>query len=232
MTFRLPPKTRPRWKAQYRVVPTKFPPIDLFERTDLTEREKRAVFYAQRRVNPRLRQAAGELQLVPAGDMVHGPNASIVMAPFTHVGFPTRFSDGNRGVYYAGRQLETAIRESVYHTEREAKMSRLAPQTFHCRAYVGQVARPFFDVRGKGYNHLHRPRDYTAPQGFADELRTADPNAWGIVYRSVRHPRGDCIAVLRPPAVTLPIQGPHLFYTWNAVKITHVFEQSEPLVTL
>ena len=164
--------------------------------------------------------------------MAHGPNASIVMAAFTYSGIPTRFSNGAYGVYYAGRVLETAIRETVYHTEREARMASLAPQVFHRRVFVGKVAKSFYDVRGKIYSDLHRPNDYSAPQAFAQRLLSEDPMAWGIVYRSVRHPGGDCIAALRPPAVTLPTQGPHLFYTWDGARITHVFEQSEPLLIL
>lgn len=231
MNTRLPPKKRLRWTTLYRIIPTRYPPLDLFERTDLTEREKRAVFYAQRRVNPRLRQAAGTLHLVRDGDMVHGPNASIVMAPFTHLGWPTRFSDGSYGAYYAAHRQETAIRETVYHTEREARMSRLAPQAFHRRVYVGRPAKQYYDLRG-GYSELHRPDTYAPSQAFASTLLAADPRAWGIVYDSVRHPGGECVAALRPPAVTLPVQGPHLFYTWDGTRVTHVFEQSEPLLTL
>lgn len=232
MSFDLPRKATLRWKAQYRVIPTQYPPIDLFERTDLTEREKRAVFYAQRRVNPRLRQGAGQLSLIRAGDLVQGPNASVVIAPFTHIGYPTRFSDGGYGIYYAGRTLETAIRETVYHTEREARMASLVAQGFHRRAFVGKVAKPLYDVRGDEYAALHEPNDYGPSQAFARQLRSTDPDAWGIVYRSVRHPGGDCIAALRPPAVTVPTQGPHLVYAWNGTSITHVFEQSEPLLDL
>jgi hypothetical protein len=222
LSLTLPRRSALPWKAQYRIIPTQYPPIDLFERY-LTEREKRAVFHAQRRVNPRLRQSAGQLHLIREGEMAHGPNASVVVAAFTYSGFPTRFSNGAYGVYDAGRVLETAIRETAYHTEREARMASLAPQVFHRSVFVGKVAKSFYDVRGKGYAAL---------QAFALQLLSKDPNAWGIVYRSVRHPGGDCIAAPRPPAVTLPTQGPHLFYTWDGARITHVFEQSAPLLTL
>ena len=50
-------------------------------------------------------------------------------------------------------------------------------------------------------------------------------NAWGIVYRSIRNPGGECIAALRPPAVTIPRQGPHLAYVWNGSAITGVYEK-------
>lgn len=232
MSFALPRKTALPWKAQYRIIPSQYPPIDLFERTDLSEREKRAVFYAQRRVNPRLRQQAGQIDRIRAGDMLQGTNASVVLAAFTHTGYPSRFSNGAYGVYYAGRTLETAIRETVFHTEREARMARLAAQVFHRRVFVGKVLKSFYDVRGEEYAALHHPKDYSAPHAFTQRLLAMDPDAWGIVYRSVRHPSGDCIAALRPPAISLPTQGAHLFYTWDGDHVSHVFEQSEPLLTL
>lgn len=232
MSFVLPRKTALPWKAQYRIIPTQYPPIDLFERTDLNEREKRTVFYAQRRVNPRLRQRAGQIDRIRAGDMLQGTNASVVLAAFTHTGYPSRFSNGNYGVYYAARTLETAIRETVFHTEREARIASLAAQVFHRRVFVGKVMKSFYDVRSDEYVTLHHPDDYSQPQAFAQRLLSMDAAAWGIVYRSVRHPGGDCIAALRPPAISLPTQGAHLFYTWDGNRITHVFEQAEPLLIL
>lgn len=205
--------------------------MDLFERTDLTERQKRAVFYAQRRVNPRLRQATGRLDLIRAGDMVYGDNASVVLASITHIGYPTRFSDGCYGVYYAARTLETAIRETVYHTEREARMAGLAPQAFHRRVFIGKVVKPMYDVRTKGYAKLHQPNDYAAAQAFVRQLMTADKDACGVIYHSVRHIGGDCIAAFRPTAVSLPTHGPHLFYTWDGRKITDAYEQMAPLIS-
>lgn len=227
----LPPRRSLSWRAQYRIIPTLYPPVDLFERTDLTERQKRAVFHAQRRINPRLRQAAGGLDLVRRGDRVHGSNASVVMAPFAHLGYTTRFSDGSYGVYYAARTLETAIRETVYHTEREARIAGLAPQAFHRRVFIGKVSKAMYDVRAPRYADLHQPDTDVPAQAFARWLLSVDRDAWGIVYHSVRHPGGDCIAAFRPTAVSLPTQGPHLFYTWDGHKITDVYEQTAPILS-
>lgn len=228
--MKLPAKRRIRWKAQYRIIPTRIPLADLFERLDLDEDEKRALWALQARVNPRIRQELGDLQLVRHGDMLHGPHASIVMGAFTHTRNPTRFSDGCIGIYYAARTLQTAIHETVYHKALYARERSVRAQYFHMRAWVGTVRKPCYDVRGKGYAPLHEPDDYGAPQRFTRELLKEDPDAYGIVYASVRHPGGDCLAALRPVTVSLPTQGPHLVYHWNGDRITHVVEQSEPLV--
>lgn len=231
MSFTLPRRTALPWKAQYRIIPSHYPLVDLFERLDLTERQKRALFAVQRRVNPRLRQALGTLQRVRSGDVVSGVNASVVMAAFTHSGHPSRFSDGAYGIYYAARTLETAIRETAWHREREARLASLESQAFHQRVFVGTIQQSLYDVRRAEFASLHHPDDYATPQAFARQLRTSDPSAWGVAYHSVRHQGGHCIAAFRPPAVSLPSQGAHLVYDWDGSRITAVFEQSAPLLT-
>jgi hypothetical protein len=232
LTFTPPKTARLRWSKQYRIIATRYPPVDLFERLDLAETKKRALWALQTRVNPRLLQESGDLRLVRAGDMASGPNASIVMGAFTHIGYPSRFTDGSYGIYYASRQLETAIRETVFHRERDAIEHKLAPQEFNMRAYIGQVLKPMYDVRPEQYRYLHKadPAEYSKSQSFARNLLQHDNNAWGIVFHSVRHQGGEGIAALRPPAVSLPISGPHLTYVWDGKRIVSAYEKSEPIV--
>ncbi len=230
----LPPLARLHWQKQYRIISSRYPPIDLFERLNLGEKQRRALWALQARVNPRLLQQTGDLHLVREGDMVSGHNAHVVMAAFTHIGFASRFSDGSYGIYYAGRQLETAIRETVFHRQGDAVERRLLSQEFDMRAYIGEVKKPLYDVRGKAYANLHDPElaSYPVAQGFARNLLQRAPDAWGLVFNSVRHPGAACIAALRPPAVSLPVSGPHLTYVWDGERISTVYEKSEPVLTL
>ena len=227
----LPPKRRPRWKHQYRIIPTQVPLIDLFERTDLSERGKRALWALQARVNPRTLQETGQLHWIRAGDMLHGQHASIVMGAFTHTRNPTRFSDGQFGIYYASQKRVTAIHETVYHKELYARERGVRAQGFHMRVWIGEILKSCYDVRATAYSHLHSLQDYNRSQAFTRWLLGADPNSYGIVYRSVRDTGGSCLAALRPLAVSLPTQGAHLVYKWDGRRITHVVEQSDPIVT-
>lgn len=224
--FKLPRRYRPRWQQQVRVIATRHPSIDLFESLDLTEDELRGVWALAERTNPRLQQQAGNLHRVRKGDVVTGPNAGIVMAAFTHIGFPSRFTDGSFGIYYAGRDLETAVRETVFHRELDARDAGLEADVFQMRAYMGEVQKSCYDVRGKEYDHLHDPdvNSYGTAQAFTRQLLSEDPDAWGIVYRSVRHPGGVFLAALRPPCVSLPQTGPLLAYHWDGARVTHVDE--------
>ncbi|HYD55112.1 MAG TPA: RES family NAD+ phosphorylase, partial [Gemmatimonadaceae bacterium] len=112
------PVGRVAWAPCHRMVPSRFPPIDLFERVaDPADWE--AVAAIESLTNARLREAMGEISLVPVEERVSGPGASFVMGPFTHLSEAGgRFSTRHFGAYYAARTLDTAIRETVHHRER------------------------------------------------------------------------------------------------------------------
>jgi hypothetical protein len=86
------------WGPTYRLVPSRFPPIDLFERVAAPE-DLDTVFAIEALANPRLRQEAGEISLVPREERVSGPGSSAIMAAFTHLNpLGSRFSSGAYGV--------------------------------------------------------------------------------------------------------------------------------------
>jgi hypothetical protein len=71
----------------------------------------------------------------------------------------------------------------------------------------------FHDIRGADTPApLYDPDDYSASQRFAREL-LAD-GSHGIVYRSVRHPGGECVACFRPRLVKNVRIGGHYEYRW------------------
>jgi hypothetical protein len=182
------------------------------------------LFYIEGLTNDRLRAEAGDIALVDPEDRVSGPGSSPVMAAFTHIGTESRFSDGSFGVYYAAKSLGTAIEETKFHRARFLGYTQEDPGEIDMRVYVGAVAKPLHDVRGAEYAHLHDPHDWRPSQSFGLEMRAV--RSWGMVYRSVRHPGGECIAALRPPAVTIPRQGPHLSFVWDGTRIDRVYEKT------
>src|SRR4029453_15216234 len=98
------------------------------------------------------------------------------------------------------------------------------------RAYVGRPVKPFLDIRAARYSALHDPDDYATPQAFAKPLR--EKGHWGLVYRSVRHEGGECIAAFRPQGVSIPVGGGALPYFWGGERITKIYEKSEVLFEL
>lgn len=182
--------------------------------------------------NDRLLEEAGDLNLVLEEDRVSVHGATIVMAAFTHIGQKARFNDETFGMYYAGRSQETAIRETVHQREIIAQDAGLSSTEFSLRVFIGTVKKHLHDVRAVKYKFLHdrkpRPEDHPRAQKFALQLR--ETGSWGLVYNSVRHNGGECIAAFRPPAISLPTQAAHLIYVWNGKKITEVYQRSEPII--
>jgi hypothetical protein len=208
-------------QQQFRIIPSVYPPINFFE--DLVHpSDMETLWEIESLTNERIRQEVGDIFLIPNEDCVVGPGSSVVMAAFTHVDYPSRFTDGSYGVYYAGLSFETAVRETVYHREHFLQATNESAGEITMRAYEGEVMKPLHDVRHQTYHHLHHPYDYTESQAFARELREAQ--SWGLVYNSVRHKGGECIAALRPPAISIPRQISHLKYIWNGQVITDVMD--------
>lgn len=218
-----------RWHRIYRVVASKHPPTNVFQDI-VPARQMEMAWFLEGLTNDRLRDESGEAPLVTAEDRLHGTGASIVMAAFTHLGRASRFSDGSYGVYYAARSLETAVRETAYHRGRFLAATAEAPGEIDMRAYAGRPLKPFLDVRGPKFTELHDPDDYAPPQAFAKPRQSQGD--WGIVYRSVRHQGGECIAAFRPQAVSIPVSGAALAYVWDGTRIAKVYEKSEVLFDL
>jgi RES domain len=140
--------TRPVvWPQAWRVIASRFPPINLFERVSTDPRVWDVLIELEQLTNPRVRDEVGAIHLVPPERRLSGPNASWVMAPFTHVNvLGSRFSDGSYGVYYAARHLETAIRETAYHFARFASHANDRPRRETMRALVGSIEHSLDDV--------------------------------------------------------------------------------------
>ena len=214
----VPRRTRVAWRPSWRIVPSRFPPVGLFDRIAAPE-DLDALFELEGLTNPRLRQELGQLSLVPPVRRISGPGTTPVMAAFTHPSPDgSRFSDGSWGVYYAGRERETAIAETVYHRSRFLAHTAEPPCTLQMRCYLANVAGRFHDIRD-GWPELYDPDSYAASQQAARTWHAAGSD--GIVYDSVRHRGGQAVAVFYPDLVGPAVQGPHLHYHWDGARISH-----------
>lgn len=203
----------------HRIVPSRFPPVDLF---DVARSAEELLMLAELEglTNERMRQLRGELQLVPAQELRVGPGTTPIMAAFCH---PTvsRFSDGAYGVYYAGLDETTAILETVFHRERFLREAHMPVETLEMRRYTARVVQPMTTLPAAHRDALLDPDDYRAPQAFGLTMR--ERRVWGIYYPSVRHkPEGRCVAILRPTALSPVTQASHYRYWWNGSSIERV----------
>jgi hypothetical protein len=215
------PLARVRWPAAYRIVPSRYPPVGPWDRI-ARPADFDALAALEALTNPRIRAQLGALALIPPERRVSGPGTTPIMAAFTHLNPEgSRFSDGSFGVYYASRELDTAIRETVHHRERFMARTREPATQLQMRCYTTAISRRLHDLRG-GYPKAHDPDDHAPGQRLARRLRAAGSD--GIVYDSVRRRGGQCAALFWPDCLAPCVQGPHFAYHWDGSRIAYVLE--------
>jgi hypothetical protein len=215
--MKAPPVTRVRWVRACRLIPTRYPSVGLFDRV-ATPEDLEAVLELESWTNDRISAELGHLHVVPRDEWVTGrPMASVVMAAFCHPApNGARFSDSRRGAWYAARTLATAIAESTFHRTAELAEIGQFDARMQLRLYHADFDASFHDVRGRSgqeYADLHHPSSYRRSQAFARDLLDAGSN--GVVYRSVRHAGGECLACFRPGLVGNVRVAAHYEYRWE-----------------
>ncbi len=217
---------RIEWPRAWRIIASRYPPINLFERLTPDPEVWDALIALEQLTNPRLRDEVGEIALVPPQERVSGPGASYVMASFTHLNRRgSRFSDGTFGVYYAAAELRTAIAETAHHFAAFARDSGDPARMEDMRVLVGTVAEDFEDVAALTEpvrTQVLDPDSYAVSRVYGRGLR--DDGAMGVVYPSVRHSTGMCVGAFRPRAVGIPRQERHLKYRWDGKRVDRYFD--------
>ncbi|MEO8746430.1 MAG: RES family NAD+ phosphorylase [Rhodanobacter sp.] len=224
MSSSLPPLKRIRWKQAYRIVPSRFPPVGVFDRI-ADQADFEALFALEALTNPRLRDALGALRLVPPTRRVSGPGSTPIMAAFTHLDpAGSRFSDGSWGVFYAAHGVATAVEETIFHRQQFLAATAEPACDIQMRCYRTAVDSRLHDIRG-GWPAAQDAASYAASVALARELRAGGSN--GVVYASVRHRGGECLAAFYPDVVARCVQAQHFIYRWDGKCIAQVLKVSK-----
>lgn len=211
-----PPINRLRWTRANRLVSSRYPSAGILDRVASPD-DLDAVLELEMWTNDRVSTELGVLHRLPRHEWVAGtPMASVVMAAFCH---PRpdggRFSWPDRGAWYASKSVETAIAESVHHRTRELLEVGTLDMRMEMRLYQADISGPFHDIRGAGsrFGAVYHRKSYEASQQLARRLFDAGAN--GIVYDSVRHKGGECLACFRPALVRNVRVSAHYEYLWQ-----------------
>jgi hypothetical protein len=210
------PIRRVRLRDTHRLVPSRFPTVGILDAVASPE-DLDAIVALEGWTNDRLLNEVGILQTMPRDEWVVGrPMASVIMAAFCH---PRpgggRFTDEDRGAWYAGRSIETAIAETVYHRTMELSEVGFFDTFVQMRDYLANIAAPLHDLRADtpAHRRFYDPDSYRASQQLGRELRARGSE--GVLYRSVRHRQGQCVVAFRPPIVREVRVGGHFEYRWH-----------------
>ena len=165
-------------------------------------------------------RVSGEANLLPGitvHELVFGvPNYHIINAAFAYARpGGTRFSSGYRGAWYAGFTRKTAQVEVAYHYAQGLRETDWKEkETVSYRDYLADFRAEFHDLRNtNGFEDCLDPTSYRASQRLAADL--LNKGSAGIVYPSVRHSGGTCIACFRPALVGNVRQGEKITFTFQ-----------------
>ncbi|MDQ2777963.1 MAG: RES family NAD+ phosphorylase [Pseudomonadota bacterium] len=215
---------RVRWQQACRIVPTRHPAISLFDRV-AGAADFEALYALESMTNERVRDEVGQIERVPQEQRLYGPGSGPVMAAFTHLNLlGSRFSAGAYGVFYAGRDRDTAVSETRHHHGLFLAATRQGPTHLPMRLYHVAIDARLHDLRPFAHASAHDPDDYGPSRALGARLH-AD-GSHGVVYRSVRHARGQCVGLFDPRGASHCLHAAYLLYVWNGEHFSDVYEKT------
>ncbi len=213
-----PPVSLVRQYDTHRLIPSKYNPDFASVLTMIADDEQHLadLFELDQATNERLWGEEGMLPGIGQGELVFGvPNYRVVNAAFTHAHpLGSRFNGPDRGVWYAAFAIKTAQAEVAFHKWTEyAEIGRFEDSVTY-DDYLADFSGAFHDLRnGTGFDEVLAPDSYVESQALAQRL--LDGGSLGIVYLSVRHRGGTCIACFRPTLVNHVRKGKRYRFTWH-----------------
>ncbi|WP_065754400.1 RES family NAD+ phosphorylase [Bradyrhizobium paxllaeri] len=157
-------------------------------------------------------QETGLPQLDPRELVFGRAGFTFINAAFTHTRpGGNRFNDDDRGAWYCAFDADTAIGEVSYHLTRELEAVGRFENVTDYAELIADFFGSFHDLRGVDVEldpvlNKDPAIAYPAGQTLARHLRI-DHSSNGIIYPSVRHAGGTCLACFRPDLVQNLRQG-------------------------
>ena len=200
----IPKTTYIRHDDTHRLIPTRYSEESVLARLAGDNQELQDLFELDSATNERLLGEANLLPGISVHELLFGVDyAHIVNAAFTHAHpLGSRFNGPERGAWYAAFELPTAQSEIAFHKRLELEEIRWTePETFTFADYLADFRAEFHDIRhDPAFANCLDRKSYATSQVLAAELLAS--GSAGIVYPSVRHHGGTCLACFRPALVT------------------------------
>jgi hypothetical protein len=226
---RVPPLTLVRQFDTHRLVPSRHlrGGDSVFTRLTDDEGELQAIFALDAATNDRLMAEHQRFAGIGVEELVFGvPCSHVVNATFCHPHpLGARFNGPDRGAWYAAFALETSQAEVAFHKAVElAETAWTGEMSMTYDDYLADFSAEFHDLRrGAGFKACLDAKSYVASQALAERLLHG--GSLGVVYPSVRHGGGTCIACFRPPLVANVRRDGTYRFTWNGSSAPHIVRE-------
>jgi RES domain-containing protein len=175
-----------------------------------------AIFELDSATNDRLLAAQQPLPGIGVEELVFGvPHAAVINAAFCHPHpLGSRFNGPTRGAWYAAFDVETAQAEVGFHKSVQlAEIGRFDDSVTY-DDYLADFSAEFHDLRSTSTPRAYLdPESYVESQALAERLLEAD--SLGVIYPSVRHSGGTCVACFRPALVANVKRGKTYRFVWD-----------------
>lgn len=214
----LPKTTHISQNDTYRLIPSRCfeEGESVLSRLGLPPAQVEHLFRLDDATNERLTGEANLLPGITVHELVFGvPHYHIVNAAFTHAQPQgNRFNGPHRGAWYAGFSLKTAQAEVAFHyAEGLREVNWQEEEAVSYREYLADFRADFHDLHGDpAHKNCLQPDSYRASQRLGREL--LNRGSAGVVYPSVRHAGGTCIACFRPALVANVREGALVTFTF------------------
>lgn len=214
----------------HRLIPSKYRPSQASVLTRIADDDDHLalLFDLDNATNDRLQAENGRAMAIHRQELVFGvPNYRVVNATFCHPHpLGGRFNGPDRGAWYAGFALATAQAEIVFHKSLHLAEIDFYEDTVTFDDYAADFCAEFLDIRGDAaYAACLRPDSYVDSQTHAQTW--LEQQAMGVVYPSVRHEGGTCIACFRPAGVSHVRRLSTWRFTWSGSPTPNVVRQED-----
>ncbi len=216
--MRLPPVSLVRQFDTHRLIPSKYLPSGDSVLTRIADSDEHLhdIFDLDGATNDRLLAENERLPGIGPHELVFDvPFHTVINATFCHAHpLGARFNGPDRGAWYAAFAIETAQAEVAFHKSVELSEVEWWEEEVTYDDYLADFSAAFHDLRGRPAFARHlSPDSYVSSQALAEHLLGA--GSMGIVYPSVRHEEGTCIACFRPALVMNVRRQATWRFTWH-----------------
>lgn len=226
----LPKLSRIRHLDTHRLIPSKYSPNGDSALTRIADDDDHLqnLFDLDHITNERLQAQNNLLPGIGVEELVFGvPFERVINAAFTHAHpLGSRFSGPDRGAWYSGIDLEISQAEVAWHKALELAEIDWLHESVTYDDYLADFGGDYHDLHGADpFADCLSPDSYVASQALA--ARLLDQGSAGVIYPSVRHPGGGCLACFRPALVGNVRRSARYRFTWSG-KATPAIKLEEP----